>query len=112
MDWIPWAVTGLALLAVIAIALVKRGSNAGGDIAAVSAALKTDLERIERVIQENDRPSFDRGGERGRSLRTEVAESLTRATAALTTSLSEGREAQKAQLDTFSQLLSTSSKAA
>jgi|GEM_PF-52439 len=112
MDWIPWVVTGIALAAVVLVAFAKRGPSGDGDITAISAALKADFERIERLIQDNDRRSFDSAEERGRALRTEVAENLTRATAALTRNLNDGRDAQKAQLDTFSQLLATTTKAA
>ena len=95
MDWIPWVVTGIALAAVVLVALAKRGPSGDGDITAISAALKADFERIERLIQDNDRRSFDSAEERGRALRTEVAENLTRATAALTRNLNDGRDAQK-----------------
>jgi DNA anti-recombination protein RmuC len=112
MDWVSWAIVALALAAVIVVTLHARLKGGGGDLSAVSAGLKADLERLERLIRDNDSRSFDSAEARGRALREEVAESLVRVTTALTSTLSDARDAQKNQLDTFSQLLGASAKAA
>ena len=111
MEWISWAIAGLALLAAVAVALLARSKRGGAEITALTAGIKADFERLERLILENDSRSFASAESRGGALRTELAGSIARATTTLGETLSAGRDAQKSQLDTFSQLLTASAKA-
>jgi DNA anti-recombination protein RmuC len=73
--------------------------------------LKSDLERIDRTIRDNDSRNFNSAEERGRALRVELSEATSRSTTTLVTSLAAVGEAQKAQLENFATVLASSTRA-
>src|SRR5271166_5953318 len=81
-----------------------------GELTVQTQTLKSDFERIERTVRDNDSRSFNSAEDRGKALRAEVFEATSRSTTTLVTSLTAVGEAQKAQLESFATVLASSTK--
>jgi DNA recombination protein RmuC len=114
MDWLPWALFAAAALILIVLLVLRRVRTVadGSALTVDMQGLKSDLEKVERTIRDNDSRSFNSAEDRGKALRLEVSDALSRSTGTLVASLSAVGDSQKAQLDTFAQVLAASSKAA
>jgi DNA recombination protein RmuC len=110
-----WTILCLAIVTAVAcLILIRRPMLGNFDASGMTAAiqvLKSDLERIERTVRDNDARSFSSAEDRGRALRAEVADTIGRSTTTLITSVSAAGEAQKLQMEAFGTLLANSNKA-
>jgi DNA recombination protein RmuC len=109
----PWVQLGISVALIIGMVLLLRRQSPGdlGELTVQTQTLKSDLERIERTIRDNESRSFNSAEDRGKALRAEVSEATSRSTTTLATSLTAVGEAQKAQLESFATVLASSTKA-
>jgi len=114
-DLLPWALLAVGILLVVGVfVLLWRKPNEPISLAELTIqiqTLKSDLERIERTIRDNDARSFNSAEDRGKALRVEVSDTIGRSTTTLVTSLTAVGDAQKAQLESFATVLATSTNA-
>lgn len=114
-DLVPWIVLATCcVLLVLVVAIFRRQPSAIVDFSIVTASiqgLRDDVDRVERTIRENDSRSFSSAEDRGRALRTEVADAVSRSSTMLVGSVSAVGDAQKIQLESFASVLAASTKA-
>jgi DNA recombination protein RmuC len=111
-SWVQ-IVIGVALVVGMILLLRRRTPDLIDlrELTVQTQLLKSDLERIDRTIRDNDSRNFNSAEERGRALRVELFEAASRSTTTLVTSLTAVGEAQKAQLENFATGLASSAKA-
>ena len=111
----PWVQLVISVALIIGMVLLLRRRSPGlidlGELTVQTQTLKSDLERIERTIRDNESRSFNSAEDRGKALRAEVSEATSRSTTTLATSLTAVGEGQKGQLESFATVLASSTKA-
>ena len=88
-------VVGVALIVGMVLLLRRRTPDLIDlrELTVQTQSLKSDLERIDRTIRDNDSRNFNSAEERGRALRVELSEATSRSTTTLVTSLTAVGEA-------------------